>query len=217
MLQHLRVIATLVCLLWAHTSFAEVDKSADKLWPLMERSDAGVQRQAELKPIGLTGGTNAIADFSYVGDIALRLVFQGSSGLTNATFADLQALRYSDALATKVAMDNLMRLCPPKIDRFDGNLWSVSAPYRCPSVSYLLLDALWVAADRKNANGIVAALPTKDGPIWFVPADDASAVERLATLVKNEQAGALARPLSSLLYLHKAGAWQTFNGAGRSP
>lgn len=107
-----------------------------------------------------------------------------------------------------------MRICPPKFVSFEGNLWAVDTPYRCQSAPYLLLDSLWAGVEKKLTNGIVAALPTVDGPILFVAADDPTAVDRLRRMIQSEQSMFMARPLSSHLYVHRAGEWSMLESGG---
>lgn len=201
-------IASIPLLLLLGTRPVQAEGTAGELLPRIIKAETGLQRKAQLTP------RSTSAEFNYVGDLALVLAFQGAAS-TLASRADLERLRFSDALAAKTALDNLMRICPPKFESFEGNLWAVGTPYRCQSAPYLLLDSLWVGVGKKLTNGVVAALPTVDGPIFFVPADDPAAVDRLRRLIQNEQSMSIARPLSSHLYVYRAGQWSMLeSGAG---
>lgn len=189
------------------TSAVQAEGTAGELFPRIVKADGAVQKRGQLT------ARSTSATFAYVGDLAVVLAFQGASEVSDASRADLDRLHFSDALAVKTALDNLMRTCPPKFERFEGNLWSVDTPYRCQSAPYLLHDSLWGGVGQKLANGIVAALPTVDGPIFFVPADDKGAVERLSRLVQTEQGRSMARPLSQHLYLNRGGEWSMLEGA----
>lgn len=204
------LIASILLFALLGTSAVRAEGTAGELLPRMVKADGGLQKRGQLT------AHSSSAAFTYVGDLAVVLAFQGRSEVSDASRADLDRLHFSDALAVKTALDNLARACPPKFETFEGNVWAVDTPYRCQSAPYLLHDALWGGVGQKLANGIVAALPTFDGPIFFVPADDPVAIDRLSRLVRTEQGRSTARPLSQHLYLYRAGVWEMFErGATR--
>lgn len=203
-------IASIPLLFFLGTPSVHAEGTAGELLPRIVRTESGLQSKAQLTP------RSASAAFNYMGDLALVLAFQGATETSDASRADLERLHFSDALAAKTALDNFMLICPPKFQRFEGNVWAVDTPYQCQSAPYLLHDSLWGGVGKRLANGVVAALPTLDGPIFFVPADDPVAVERLSRLIQTEQARSTTRPLSTHLYLYRAGEWAMLeSGAGK--
>ena len=148
--------------------------------------------------------------FQYLGDMHLRLVFDGLQRVQSALPGDLRKLRLSPEEALARAVDNLReRYGTPIIEPWSGGLMLVHG--RSPDLdsSYFLDRQFWLDTARDYPEGIVAAVP-RHGGLVFARADDEEALTSLrfsaAALYANNETGRV----SSGLYLFKDGRWSVF-------
>lgn len=102
-------IASIPLLLLFSASAVQAEGTTGQLVPRIVKAEDGLQKRGQL-----TTRSNSTA-FKYVGDLAVVLAFQSANETLDASRADLDRLHFSDALAVKVALDNLMRTCPPEV------------------------------------------------------------------------------------------------------
>jgi len=148
--------------------------------------------------------------FQYLGDMHLRLVFDGERRVQSASPEDLEKLRLSPEEALAHAVDNLRRRYGEPVARpWSGGLMQVHGNAPELDSSYFLDRGFWLEQLRQSPAGIVAAVPGRGGLV-FARADDDSALASLrfsaaALFTSND-----ATRISSGLYLFKDGHWSVF-------
>jgi hypothetical protein len=148
--------------------------------------------------------------FQYLGDMHLRLVFDGERRVQSALPEDLHRLRLSPEEALARAIDNLRRRYgTPTAEPWTGGLMQVHGNAPELDSSYFLDRGFWLEQLRESPAGIVAAVPGRGGLV-FARADDDSAVATLrfsaaALFASNDNTR-----ISSGLYLFKDGRWSVF-------
>jgi hypothetical protein len=148
--------------------------------------------------------------FQYLGDMHLRLVFDGQRKVQSASPDDLQRLRLSPEDALERAVDNLRRRYgQPVAEPWSGGLMQVHGNAPELDSSYFLDRAFWQEQLRHSPAGIVAAVPGRGGLV-FARADDDSAVATLRFSAAALFASSDATRISSGLYLFKDGRWSVF-------
>lgn len=147
--------------------------------------------------------------FQYLGDMHLRLVFDGERQVQSASPEDLQRLQLSPEAALRRAVENLRRRYgPPVAEPWTGGLMQVHGNAPELDSSYFLDREFWLSQLRQYPQGVVAAVPGRGGLV-FARADDETAV---ATLRFGAAAMFASDPtrISSGLYLFKDGRWSVF-------
>ena len=148
--------------------------------------------------------------FQYLGDMHLRLVFDGGRKIQSASPDDLERLRLSPEEALARAVDNLRRRYgEPIAQPWSGGLMQVHGNAPELDSSYFLDRDFWKEQLRHSPAGIVAAVPGRHGLV-FARADDASAVATLRFSAAALFASSDATRISSGLYLFKDGRWSVF-------
>jgi hypothetical protein len=148
--------------------------------------------------------------FQYLGDMHLRLVFDGDRRVQSALPDDLDRLRLSPEEALLLAVDNLRRRYGrPVAEPWSGGLMQVHGNAPELNSSYFLDRAFWLEQLRASPAGIVAAVPGRGGLV-FARADDDTAVETLRFGAAALFASSDATRISSGLYLFKDGHWSVF-------
>lgn len=148
--------------------------------------------------------------FQYLGDMHLRLVFDGERRVQSALPEDLQRLRLSPEEALDRAVGNLRRRYgTPVAEPWSGGLMQVHGNAPELDSSYFLDRDFWHEQLRQYPAGVVAAVPGRGGLV-FTRADDEAAVATLrfsaaALFASNDQTR-----ISSGLYLFKDGRWSVF-------
>jgi hypothetical protein len=148
--------------------------------------------------------------FQYLGDMHLRLVFDGERRVQSALPSDLQQLRLSPEEALARAIGNLrQRYGAPVAEPWTGGLMQVRGHSPELASSYFLDRQFWMEQLRHYPEGIVAAVPGREGLV-FAPADNELAVASLrfsaaALFVSSDRTR-----VSSGLYLFKDGRWSVF-------
>jgi hypothetical protein len=148
--------------------------------------------------------------FQYLGDMHLRLVFDGLKRVQSALPGDLLKLKLSPEAALARAVDNLReRYGPPIIEPWTGGLMMVHGSSPDLDSSYFLDRQFWVDTTRDYPEGIVAAVP-RSGGLVFARADDEEALTSLRFSAAALYAANDRIRVSSALYLFKDGRWSVF-------
>jgi hypothetical protein len=148
--------------------------------------------------------------FQYLGDMHLRLVFDGSRRVQSASPEDLERLRLSPDQALQQAVDNLRRRYgAPVAEPWSGGLMQVHGNAPELDSSYFLDRGFWLEQLRDSPAGVVAAVPRRGGLV-FARADDDSAVATLRFSAAALFASNEGTRISSGLYLFKDGRWSVF-------
>jgi hypothetical protein len=148
--------------------------------------------------------------FQYLGDMHLRLVFDGSRRVQSASPEDLERLQLSPDEALQQAVDNLRRRYgTPVAEPWSGGLMQVHGNAPELDSSYFLDRGFWLEQLRDSPAGVVAAVPRRGGLV-FARADDDSAVATLRFSAAALFASNEGTRISSGLYLFKDGRWSVF-------
>jgi hypothetical protein len=148
--------------------------------------------------------------FQYLGDMHLRLVFDGGRRVQSALPQDLQRLRLSPEEALARAIDNLRRRYGiPVAEPWSGGLMQVHGNAPELDSSYFLDRGFWLEQLQQSPAGIVVAVPGRGGLV-FARADDDSAVATLRFSAAALFASSDSTRISSGLYLFKDGRWSVF-------
>ncbi|MBK6007460.1 hypothetical protein JJB11_15275 [Ramlibacter ginsenosidimutans] len=148
--------------------------------------------------------------FQYLGDMHLRLVFDGDRQVQSATPEDLERLHLSPEQALARAVANLRdRYGAPVAEPWTGGLMQVHGDAPALDSSYFLDRAFWLEQQRRSPAGLVVAVPERGGLV-FARADDESAIATLRFSAAALYAGGEATRISSGLYLFRDGHWSVF-------
>jgi hypothetical protein len=183
------------------------------------RESPGANKQDEsLKPFGpisarMPDGREVEFEaswFQYLGDMHLRLVFDGGRRVQSALPEDLRRLRLTPDQALQRAVDNLRhRYGVPVAEPWSGGLMQVHGTAAELDSSYFLDRVFWQEQLRKSPAGIVAAVPGRAGLV-FARADDEAAVATLRFSAAALFASSDQTRISSGLYLFKDGRWSVY-------
>ena len=148
--------------------------------------------------------------YQYLGDMQLRLVFDGQSQVQSAVPADLQRLHLSPEQALARAVDNLRaRYGTPVVEPWNGGLMLVHGDAPELDSSYFLDREFWLQTARDYPEGIVVAVPGRS-ELVFARAGDEDALTSLRF-----SAAALPSPaMTALAGLVRAVPVQGDNSAG---
>lgn len=148
--------------------------------------------------------------FQYLGDMHVRLVFDGDRQVQSATPEDLARLHLSPEQALARAVANLRaRYGAPVAEPWSGGLMQVHGNAPALDSSYFLDRAFWLEQQRLSPAGLVVAVPERGGLV-FAHADDESAVATLRFSAAALFAAGEATRISSGLYLFRDGHWSVF-------
>jgi len=198
-----------------------MDLSAGNLLVVLRESVGENKQDETLQPYGRI--TAAMPDgkriemspswYRYLGDMHIRLVFDGGQTLQSALPNDLERLRLSPEDALDLAVRNLKRTYGgAQALPWSGGLQQVHSAAPDFASSYFLDRDFWLGQLREHPEGIVAAVPQRGGLV-FGPADDEDAVEELRFSVAALYAAGGGARVSSALYLFKDGRWSIFQRA----
>ena len=148
--------------------------------------------------------------YQYLGDMHLRLVFDGARSVQSALPGDLRQLHLTPDEALERAVENLRRRNgAPVAEPWSGGLMQVHGDAPELDSSYFLDRAFWLEQLRRSPAGLVAAVPERGGLV-FARADDEGAV----ALLRFGAAALYARDdrtrISSALYLFKDSHWSVY-------
>lgn len=192
--------------------------SAANLLVVLRESPGSNKQDEDLQPFGkiaaqLPDGRNIEFEaswFQYLGDMHLRLVFDGEKRVQSALPEDLVRLRLNPEQALARAVDNLrLRYGEPVAEPWTGGLMVVRGRFQELDSSYFLDRGFWLDQLRSYPEGIVAAVPRRGGLV-FARADDDLAVTSLRFSAAALYASNEASRVSSGLYLFKDGRWSVF-------
>lgn len=195
-----------------------IDTSASNLIVVLRESAGENHPDETLLPYGrvtaqLPDGRRidlATSWYHYIGDMHIRLVFDGGQSLQSASPNDLERLKLSPEAALDLAVANLRRVYgTPTAVPWSGGLMQVQGRAPDFASSYFLDREFWLAVQRGHPEGVVAAVPQRGGLV-FASANDDDAIDTLRFSAAALYAGAGGRRLSSALYLFKDGRWSVF-------
>lgn len=201
------------------------DVNASNLLVVLRETPGANKQEESLQPFGkiaakLPDGRTVEFEaswFQYLGDIHLRLVFDGEQKVQSALPGDLQKLHLSPEQALARAVDNLRsRYGTPVAEPWSGGLMLVHGKSPDLDSSYFLDRQFWLDTVRDYPQGVVAAVPRR-GELVFARADDEMAVTSLKFSAAALYAGDDAARVSSALYLFKDGRWSVYQAAQRQP
>jgi hypothetical protein len=210
----------------AATGTLAADAGSDKEFAVAEgnllvvlRETPGANKQDEaLRPFGKISAKTAdgrviefeASWFEYLGDMHLRIVFDGDLRVQSAVPDDLERLNLSPEQALARAVQNLRRRYgEPVAQPWSGGLMQVHGNAPELDSSYFLDRAFWQEQLLLSPAGLVAAVPGRGGLV-FARADDATAVASLRFSAAALFASNDTTRISSGLYLFKDGRWSVF-------
>lgn len=183
------------------------------------RESPGANKQAEgLVPFGkistrLANGRNFEFEaswYQYLGDMHLRIVFDGGDQVQSAVPGDLQRLALGPEEALARAVSNLRaRYGAPVAEPWSGVLKQVNGKSPDLNSSYLLDREFWNSQLKEHPAGLVVAVPRRGGLV-FGPAESDEAIVGLQFAAAALYATGERNRLSSALYLFKDGRWSVF-------
>ncbi|MEP6791057.1 MAG: hypothetical protein ABI907_06785 [Ramlibacter sp.] len=194
------------------------DTGAGNLIAVLRESSGANKQDETLKPLSTLRATLAdgrevdvaISWFGYLGDMHLRLVFDGPQNVQSASPDDLARLNLDPEQALRLAVANLRRVYgPPRSEPWSGGLMQVRGGSSDLNSSWFLDREFWQDLQRPHPDGLVVAVPQRGGLV-YAPAEDAQAVEDLRFSAAALYAGGSRSRVSSALYLFKDGHWSVF-------
>ena len=194
------------------------DASAANLLVVLRESPGANKLDEGLTPFGKISARAAdgrefefeASWFQYLGDMHLRLVFDGQRRVQSAMPDDLERLRLSPQEALDRAVDNLReRYGAPLAEPWTGGLMQVHGNAPELDSSYFLDRGFWLDQLRDSPAGIVAAVPDRGGLV-FARADDEAAIATLRFSAAALYASSDATRISSGLYLFLDGRWSVY-------
>lgn len=194
------------------------DTSAHNLLVVLRESRGENKQDESLQPFGkvrarMPDGSNIEFDaswYQYLGDMHIRLVFDGDESMQSASPEDLARLRLSPEEALSVAVANLRRVYgTPEILPWSGGLMQVQGGSADLTSSYFLDRAFWQSLQQRHPEGLVVAVPRRGGLV-YAPVSDETAVTSLRFSAAALYAGGPGARLSSALYLFKDSQWSVF-------
>lgn len=203
----------------AAPAFAQTfDTSAGNLIAVLRESPGANHEAERLEPIGkvkatLSDGREVEIDaswFHYLGDMHVRLVFDGERTMQTASPDDLRRLELSPEQALERAAQNLRQLYgAPRAQPWTGRLMQVAGGSPDLASSYFLDRAFWQGLQVDYPEGVVVAVPQRVGLIFARASDDVAVTNLRFTAAALYAAGDRTR-ISSALYLFKDGRWSVF-------
>jgi hypothetical protein len=194
------------------------DTSAPNLLAVLRESHGENKQDEALRPYGklsarMPDGQRIEFDtswYQYLGDMHIRLVFDGAQSMQSASPEDLRRLHLDPNDALKLAVSNLRRMYgPPAVQPWSGGMMQVESASSDLTSSYFLDRDFWQSLQADHPDGLVVAVPRRGGLV-YAPASDEAAVASLRFSVAALYAGAAGARLSSALYLFKDGHWSVF-------
>ncbi|MBC7601551.1 MAG: hypothetical protein H7255_02690 [Ramlibacter sp.] len=194
------------------------DTSAGNLIAVLRESRGDNKPNESLEPYGVVKvqlETGRVVDmepswFRYLGDMHVRLVFDGEQMLQSASTDDLLRMKLSPEQALKIGIDNLKRRYgKPVATEWSGGLMQVEGSATELTSSYFLDREFWRGLQAVYTQGVVVAVPRRGGLV-YAPASDEDAVDSLRFSVAVLYSGGPGARLSSALYLFKDGEWSVF-------
>lgn len=194
------------------------DTSAGNLLVVLRESLGDNKQDESLQPYGtlratLDGGREVELEtswFRYLGDMHIRLVFDGGQTMQSASPDDLVRLQLTPEDALRLAVANLRRMYgTPDARPWSGSLMQVQGLASDLNSSYFLDREFWRALQSRHPDGVVVAVPRRGGLV-YAPVSDEAAVASLRFSAAALYAGGPGARLSSALYLFKDDRWSVF-------
>lgn len=194
------------------------DTSAPNLLAVLRESRGENKQDEALRPFGkltarMPDGQRVEFDASwymYLGDMHIRLVFDGDQSMQSVSPEDLRRLHLSPDEALKLAISNLRRVYgPPAVQPWSGGMMQVQGASADLTSSYFLDRDFWQTLQTGHPGGLVVAVPRRGGLV-YAPVSDEAAVASLRFGAAALYAGGPGTRLSSALYLFKDGHWSVF-------
>jgi hypothetical protein len=201
---------------------ASVNINAENLIVVLRETKGANKQDETLRPFGKVRGV--LADgreidldtswYKYLGDMHIRLVFDGGQSMQSASSQDLVRLRLSPDEALRTAVANLKRLYgAPAAQPWSGTLMQVQSASTDLNSSYFLDRDFWRELQAQHPQGLVVAVPRRGGLVYAPVSDEAAVADlRFGAAALYAGGGSGAR-LSSALYLFKDGRWSVFQPA----
>ncbi len=195
-----------------------IDTSAGNLLVVLRESRGENKQDESLRPFGkvhatLSDGREIELEtswYQFLGDMHIRLVFDGGQTMQSASPEDLARLHLSPEAALKLAVDNLKRRYgAPAAQPWSGSLMQVQGGAADLNSSYFLDREFWGELSSHHPEGLVVAVPRRGGLV-YAPVSDETAVTSLRFSAAALYAGGPGARLSSALYLFKDGRWSVF-------
>jgi hypothetical protein len=194
------------------------DTSARNLLVVLRESHGENKQDESLQPFGKFHATMAdgreieleTSWYQYLGDMHIRLVFDGTGSLQSASPADLSRLKLSPDGALKLGIANFRRRYgTPEVVPWSGGLMHVQGTAPDLTSSYFLDREFWQELQHRYPEGLVVAVPRRGGLV-YAPASDDDAVDSLRFSAAALYAAGAGARLSSGLHLFKDGRWSVF-------
>ncbi len=210
--------AALISLPGAAQSSEVFDTNARNLLVVLRESRGENKQDEELKPYGkvtamLSDGRRidlATSWYQYLGDMHIRLVFDGGQTLQSASPDDLERLQLTPEEALDVAVANLRRVYGvPVALPWSGGLMQVQGRAPDFASSYFLDRDFWSGTQSQYPEGLVVAVPRRGGLV-YAPVSNLAALASLRFSAAALYAGGHGTQVSSALYLYKDGRWSVF-------
>ena len=218
----LKLMGAFACAVLASAASAQrteaFDTSAGNLLVVLRESQGENKQDESLQPFGkitarMPDGRRIEFDtswFQYLGDMHIRLVFDGGQSIQSASPDDLTRLALSPEQALDLAIANLRRVYgAPAVEPWSGGLMQVQGSAADLNSSYFLDRELWQELQARYPEGLVAAVPRRGGLV-YAPVSDEVALTSLRFSAAALYAGGPGARLSSALYLFKDGRWSVF-------
>ena len=195
-----------------------LDASASNLLAVLRESRGENKQDESLQPFGklraaLGDGREIELEtswYQYLGDMHIRLVFDGGQTMQSASPEDLARLHLSPEDALQLAVANLRRVYgAPAAQPWSGSLMQVQGGAADLNSSYFLDREFWRQLQFAHPDGLVVAVPRRGGLV-YAPVSDEAAVTSLRFSAAALYAGGPGARLSSALYLFKDGRWSVF-------
>jgi hypothetical protein len=196
----------------------EFDTGAANLLAVVRESPGANKTDEALRPVGpiqarLADGREITFEaswFNYLGDLHLRLVFDGERRVQSVVPEDLARLHLSPEQALDRAVRNLReRYGPAEAMPWSGHLMQVRGRAAELNSSFLLDREFWQQQLTQHPEGVVVAVPSRGGLV-FAPASDEAALLSLRFSAAALYAANDRERVSSALYLFKGGRWSVF-------
>jgi hypothetical protein len=194
------------------------DTSAPNLLAVLRESRGENKQDETLRPFGkltarMPDGQRVEFDtswYQYLGDMHIRLVFDGGQSMQSASPEDLRRLQLTPDEALKLAVSNLRRVYgPPEVKAWSGGMTQVQGGSSDLTSSYFLDRDFWQTLQAGHPDGLVVTVPRRSGLV-YAPVSDGAAVASLRFGAAALYAGGPGTRLSSALYLFKDGHWSVF-------
>lgn len=200
------------------------DKTRANLMVVVRESIGADKKDESFKPTGkakakLQDGREVeieMASWEFIGDIHIRIVFDGANSMSVATpsdLADLNILNVEDALSLAIA--NVKRVYgEPTSTPWTGGIFEVAGKSPDLDSSYFLDRDFWRKLAKKYPEGLAVVVP-KRGGLLYAPVTDIKAVDALKRGVVQLYSTSGAQRVSSAVFLFKDDKWSVLQSPAK--